>query len=178
LGHSPWIGMRWTDENMSDQFAAMGLGLIASLPMLLVIFLAYLSPCGPLKSLREITRRQLLPLFEPLSIADKAAVSLSAGLGEELLFRGLLQSGLAALIGGQYGWWIGLIAASVAFGVCHWLNTTYAVLAACMGAYFGLLLLWTGNLWTPILAHAAYDFMALILLNWAERRTPEQAEVA
>ena len=57
-----------------------------------------------------------------------------------------------------------LAIASVLFGVCHWLNTTYAILAMLAGLYFGLLLVLTGNLWTPIMAHAAYDFIALLYL--------------
>lgn len=178
VGHSPWIGMRWTGETLSDQLSAMAIGIAAAFPMLTLIHIAYRWPLGPLRSLREITRHQLLPLFERLSIAEKAAISIAAGLGEELLFRGLLQSSLATWIGGQNGWWIGLVVASLAFGVCHWLNRTYAVLAALMGAYFGLLLVWTGNLWTPILAHAAYDFMALLLLAWAEGRKSEPLRAA
>jgi membrane protease YdiL (CAAX protease family) len=68
-----------------------------------------------------------------------------------------------------------VVAAGV-FGVCHWLNRTYAVLATLMGVYFGLLLVWTGNLWTPILAHAVYDFVALVVLGWAENRISEPAK--
>ena len=40
----------------------------------------------------------------------------------------------------------------------------YAVLAVLAGVYFGLLLMLTGSLWTPIVAHAAYDFIALVYL--------------
>ena len=50
------------------------------------------------------------------------------------------------------------------FGVCHWLNTTYAILAMLAGVYFGVLLMLSGSLWTPIVAHAAYDFCALVYL--------------
>jgi membrane protease YdiL (CAAX protease family) len=91
-------------------------------------------------------------------------VAAAAGVGEELLFRGLVQAGLSRLLGPVSGPWIALAAASVLFGVCHWLNTTYAVLAVLAGVYFGLLLMSTGSLWTPIVAHAAYDFLALLYL--------------
>jgi len=176
IGHSPWIGMRWTEETVADQLSAMGLGVIAAAPILVVMLAAYRWPIGPLRSVREVTSRQLVPLFEGLSVAEKAAVSLAAGLGEELLFRGLGQAALIDWIGGPSGMWIGLLVASVVFGACHWLNRTYAVLATIMGVYFGLLLLWTGNLWTPILAHAVYDFVALLVLGSAENRIPEPAK--
>jgi membrane protease YdiL (CAAX protease family) len=84
-----------------------------------------------------------------------------AGLGEELLFRGLVQAGLARLISGPAGIWIALLAASLLFGVFHWLSTTYALLAAAAGLYFGWLLIATGSLWPPVVAHALYDFAAL-----------------
>lgn len=164
LGHRPWIGMFSADADASYQLQAMGWGVLAAIPMLLVVLSAYRWPLGPLRSVRRVSERQIAPLFQSLSIWEKAAVSLAAGLGEELMFRGLLQAGLAAAIGGQAGLWIGLAVASVVFGVCHWLNRTYAVLATAMGVYFGWLLIATGNLWTPIVAHAVYDFVAIVVL--------------
>ena len=176
VGFSPWESMRWTSETLADQLSAMAIGVLAAFPVLVVMFSAYRWPIGPLRGLRDLTSQQLMPMFERLSVAEMAAVSLAAGLGEELLFRGLLQSSLASWIGGDVGLWIGLVVASIGFGVCHWLSRTYAVLAACIGAYFGLLLVWSGSLWTPILAHATYDFLALVILTWAESRNREPAE--
>ena len=178
VGHSPWIGMRWTSDTVADQLSAIGLGIVGAVPILTVMLAAYRWPLGPLRSVREVTTRQLVPLFAGLSVAEKAAVSLAAGLGEELLFRGLGQSVLSEWIGQPYGDWVGLLVASAVFGVCHWLNRTYALLATVMGIYFGLLLLWTGNLWTPIIAHAVYDFVALLVLTWADNRISEPASSA
>jgi hypothetical protein len=104
-------------------------------------------------------------MFGGASVAQLAAVAIAAGFGEELLFRGLVQAGISDFLGVT----IGLAVASVLFGVCHWLNTTYAILAMLAGAYFGLLLVATGNILTPIVAHAAYDFLALSYLVRPER---------
>jgi membrane protease YdiL (CAAX protease family) len=38
------------------------------------------------------------------------------------------------------------------------------IVATVIGAYLGVLWLWTGNLMTPIVVHALYDFVALIYL--------------
>jgi len=103
-------------------------------------------------------------MFAGASVLQLAAVALAAGFGEELLFRGLLQTELARLIGGPHSSLVGLALASAVFGVCHWLDRTYAFLATLAGAYFGWLLLAAGNLWTPIVAHAMYDFLALAYL--------------
>jgi membrane protease YdiL (CAAX protease family) len=121
-------------------------------------------PLGPLRKLRDKAQHLILAMFGGASILQLAVVALAAGVGEELLFRGLIQAGLSRLIGGPHAPLIGLAIASVVFGVCHWLDTTYAVLAGLAGAYFGWLLLVSGSLWTPIVAHATYDFLALAYL--------------
>jgi membrane protease YdiL (CAAX protease family) len=54
-----------------------------------------------------------------------------------------------------------IILPNVLFGMLHWRSAAYAAIAGVVGVYFGLLFLWTGNLLAPILAHAAYDAVAL-----------------
>jgi membrane protease YdiL (CAAX protease family) len=44
------------------------------------------------------------------------------------------------------------------------LSATYAILAALIGLYLGLLLIWTGSLLAPAVAHGLYDFIALLYL--------------
>jgi len=101
--------------------------------------------------------RELFAQSTPLELA---LVALAAGLGEELLFRGALQS-LAEL------WMSPLVAlamVSLLFGLAHALSATYFVLATVVGAYLGWLALATGSLVPPILAHALYDLLALGVL--------------
>lgn len=164
LGFSPAVGMTAEGSETRGQLEAIGWGLVATGPLVLALAALDRFPIGPIVKLRELTEEVVLAMFRGASVLQLAVVSIAAGLGEELLFRGLVQAGLAQLIGGPLAPWIALAVASVLFGVCHWLNTTYAILAMLAGAYFGLLLLLTGNLWTPIVAHAAYDLLALIYL--------------
>jgi membrane protease YdiL (CAAX protease family) len=168
--------MRWTRETLGAQLAAIGYGVAAAVPVLTAVGAMYRWPIGPLRGLRTLSRRYLAPLFSQLSLPEKAAVALAAGIGEELLFRGLVQAGLASAIGGENGAIIALVIASLMFGACHWLSNTYAVLATLMGFYFGGLLLLTGNLWTPMIAHATYDLVALVCLTWTQPgESPEHA---
>jgi membrane protease YdiL (CAAX protease family) len=164
LSHQPAIGIRFSAELAGEQLAAIAWGFAATVPLLVALLVMDRFPFGPIQSVKDIANDLIARMFRGASVLQLAIVSLAAGFGEELLFRGLAQAGLARLIGGEYGPWIALVAASVLFGVCHWLNTTYAVLAMLAGLYFGLLLLLTGSLWTPIVAHAAYDFIALVYL--------------
>jgi membrane protease YdiL (CAAX protease family) len=120
--------------------------------------------------------RRLVALVEErlgLHLADASAggivlLAALAGLGEELLFRGVVQEWLAA----RYGLLLGVVGASVLFGLGHWLSASYAVLAALIGAWLGLVFVLSGNLLAPIVAHAAYDVVALAVLA---RRAPRSA---
>jgi len=161
VGHWPAIGMR-QDIPAREQLEAAGYGLLAGVPLLVALLLIDRFPIGPLRRLRVAAQRIIRQMFAGASYLQLAMVAVAAGVGEELLFRGLIQEGLSRLIGGPFGPWIGLAVASIAFGVCHWLNATYAVLAILAGVYFGLLFALSGSLWTPIAAHAGYDFIALI----------------
>ena len=160
-GHWPAIGMGWSSPPPRDQSWAIGLGVAATIPLLAALAIADRFPLGPLDRVRQIAQEAIAQIFPRPRIWQLALVAAVAGLGEELLFRGLLQAGLARMISISGGPWIALVVASLVFGVFHWLNTTYAVLAACAGIYFGMLLMATGSLWPPIVAHALYDFAAL-----------------
>ncbi len=112
--------------------------------------------------------------FRAVAPSNCALIAAAAGLGEELLFRGLLQHGLAGWLAPPWGVWIALLAASLAFGCCHLLSTTYAVLAALIGLYLGLLLMFSGSLLAPALAHGLYDFVALVYLLRDARAVTEK----
>ena len=162
-GHSPFIGMSDTSQ-AANHVQAIGWGLVATGPLLVALVLMDQVTWEPIRRLRDVAGEAILRMFAGASAVQLAAVSLAAGFGEELLFRGLLQAGVSRLIGGELGIVLALVLASALFGVCHWLNTTYALLAMLAGAYFGLLLLATENILAPITAHAAYDFLALAYL--------------
>ncbi|CAM9897233.1 unnamed protein product, partial [Heterosigma akashiwo] len=85
-------------------------------------------------------------------------LSIAAGVGEEVLFRGLLQNGVGIKLGQS----IGLAVASIIFGLLHNVTPVYALIATIYGFYFGFIYLATGNLAIPMIGHAFYDLVALI----------------
>jgi membrane protease YdiL (CAAX protease family) len=169
LGWSPLVGVSGEDGAARTQIAAAGWGLIATGPLLVALLLMDRVPLRPLRQLRQMATEVIRSMFGGGSVVQLAAVAIAAGVGEELLFRGLVQAYVSWLIGGWVGLGGGLVVASVLFGVCHWLNTTYAILAMFAGAYFGVLLVAMGSIWTPLVAHAAYDFVALVYLVRPQR---------
>ncbi len=111
----------------------------------------------PGTALRHVCRVVVHPLFERARLWEIVLVSLLAGLGEEMLFRGVLQPLL------------GIAAASVLFGLVHVGGRSfvgYGVWASCIGGLFGALAVATGGLTAPVLAHAVYDALALAYVRF------------
>ncbi|MBN1588849.1 MAG: CPBP family intramembrane metalloprotease [Pirellulales bacterium] len=139
-------------------------GLAATVPPLVLFGLCLVCPWAPFARLAKLVDRLLVPMFRQCTVVEIAAISLVAGIGEEMLFRGLLQGGLAERIGGPAGIWVGLAAGSFAFGLAHPISPTYSILTGLIGFYLGWLWIYSGNLLVPITTHAAYDFLALVYL--------------
>ena len=166
VGQSPWSQIDWSP-------ADCGIGLAAAVPMLLGLLLIDRFPIGPFEKLQRVMRHSILPLFRQASLGELLLISVLAGLGEELLFRGVIQ-GLGTRLTGSPA--LGLAIASLLFGLAHPITRTYAVVATLIGLYFGWLYLATGNLLVPVVAHAAYDFVALVyLLRQPGRRAWEDS---
>jgi len=135
-------------------------GLAATGPLLVALGAMIRWPVGPLARLSAVVRELAGTMFARVGVAGLAVISVAAGIGEELLFRGLIQSS----IDDRFGPAVGLIAGAVAFGLAHPITRTYAVVAGVMGLYLGGLYLLTGNLLAPMITHAVYDFVALVVV--------------
>jgi membrane protease YdiL (CAAX protease family) len=159
FGVSPAARLRLIDPAQAGRLLLVG--VLAVLPMLSAFVLVPRLPWADLQRGLEEVERVVRQLFAGARLWELAAVSLAAGLGEELLFRGLLQDGLAGWLGAPYGQPLGLFVASLLFGLAHPLSAGYVVLAGLNGAYLGGLMIATGSLWPPVVAHAVYDLLAL-----------------
>jgi uncharacterized protein len=147
-------------------FNAYGLlwGVAGTLPLLAILWLSAKIRWRPFARIMQVLDETFIPLLRKSGLVELAVIALLAGMGEELLFRGIVQDWTAEKIGGVYGAGIGLAAAAAIFGLLHCVTYTYALLAACIGVYLGALWLITGNLLAPITCHALYDFLALVYL--------------
>jgi uncharacterized protein len=159
-----WALSRWLHIRLIDQlhlsFHDLLLGAIAALPLLAGLLWTLRTPSKPIKHLIQVVQDQLGPLVASRSAGELALVAALAGLAEEVLFRGVIQGELARRLPSV----VALVLTSVAFGLAHFLTLSYAVLAAVGGFYLGALYWVQGNLVIPIVAHAVYDFVALVHL--------------
>jgi membrane protease YdiL (CAAX protease family) len=103
-----------------------------------------------------------LPLF---------ALAIGSACGEELFFRGLLQRGLAPVLGRS----LAITVAAVAFGAAHG-DLAHAAAAALLGLYLGVLADAADSIRASILAHAANNAVALLEVT-TELHIPEGAGV-
>ncbi len=161
LGHWPLPGVSLRSPDWTSLAIGVAWGLAGAVPMIVMLLTMDRWPIGPLANLKRFVRELVVPLFAQLNLAQLALISSLAGIGEEMLFRGVLQDLLARGIGGAAGLLVGLLVGSVVFGLCHWVTRTYAVLAMLIGLYMGVLLIASGSILAPIVAHAVYDFVAL-----------------
>jgi uncharacterized protein len=168
-----WIAGRPPTETLRVDPYSILLGIIATLPLLGLLVACQYVPWRPILEVRRVLDELIVPMFKHCSRLEMAAISFLAGLGEELLFRGVFQAALVDWTGeflphspaaAMVGDWIAIVSVAILFGLLHAVNASYAVLAACMGLYLGWLWMATGNLAVPIVAHAVYDFLALLYI--------------
>jgi membrane protease YdiL (CAAX protease family) len=123
---------------------------------------------GLIGASRYLTRRteagralavELARLLGGLRIWQIVLLALASGLGEELFFRGALQPR------------VGLVLASLVFGLFHllpsWPLALWSLFAAVAGLLLGLLFDGTGNLLAPVVAHVLVN---AINLRWLALR--------
>ncbi len=159
-GYSPlstiqltWVSLIW--------------GLLGTLPLIFALLLIEKCRATALVEIRGVVQEVLVPLFRDFSVWQIFVIALLAGVGEEILFRGFIQGGLASCLtffNVPSSPIFALFVASILFGVMHPITRVYAILCMLAGLYLGGLWLWSDNLLIPILVHAFYDFFALLYL--------------
>jgi membrane protease YdiL (CAAX protease family) len=156
------VPMQWGADR---PVLALGAGLAAAGLLASVNLHLLHRPAGPWRRVRAAVDEVLVPTFSTLGARQIVVVSVAAGVGEELFFRGWLQPVF------------GLPAASVAFGLAHVAGArmfAFGVWAAGMGVVMGGLALVTGGLLAPMTAHACYDVLAFHYLGAEARRQGKQ----
>lgn len=154
MDFSPTQDLSWTWEDL-------GFGLLATLPMLLIMLAVLLFPGSGIRQIREFMRDTLGPLLSRCRIIDLLLLAILAGLCEEVLFRGFLFAYVR-----QFNQGLAVIVCNLAFGLAHLVTPLYALLATMAGLYLTALVAVdpSPNLLVPVTAHASYDFVAFLVI--------------
>ncbi len=132
------LGLGWllgqpSLEGFSWSLADAAIGALAAMPMFGLLLVAMSRPVGPLARIKQFFEEEARPILVDRSRADLTLLSLAAGIGEEMLFRGVIQAALSRWIGR----WAGLAGASLLFGLMHPISVSYIAIATAVGAYLG-----------------------------------------
>ncbi|HYN06636.1 MAG TPA: CPBP family intramembrane glutamic endopeptidase [Vicinamibacterales bacterium] len=119
-------------------------------------------------------RKRVVQLFMPQTPAERnwwLAVSVLAGISEEITWRGVQSTLLAAMVGSP---WLAVLLCAVMFGAAHltqgWKSAGIIVL---FGLGFQALVWVSGSLYVPMIVHAAYDIIAgLTYGKWGREFDP------
>ncbi|GAB3556792.1 lysostaphin resistance A-like protein [Spirosoma fluminis] len=118
------------------------------------------------KSLEGITK--YLTTFNTLDrlLLAILVIAIIPGIGEEVLFRGILQRNLSYWTGNVH---VGIWLAAALFSAIHvqFLGFFPRML---LGALFGYLYLWSGNIWVPILAHFVNNGFTVLMVYLYQRK--------
>jgi hypothetical protein len=134
-----------------------------------------------MESLKQMESRAT-ELTEKILSADNAGqlavnlliVAVLPGIGEELYFRGIIQRLLHDRWGGHVAVWV----AAILFSAFHFQFFGF-IPRLLLGAMMGYLLLWTGSMWAPVLAHFLNNGFAVLYFYLKSRVSlalnPEEA---
>ena len=134
-------------------------GLGGTVPVVLMSY-ALTSSIGlrfqAFRKIYDLLKDFLGDVVRALRFEEILLLSAAAGVGEEVLFRGVVQT-----VTGEWGLWI----SSALFGLLHALTPAYFVLTFLFGLYLGWLFEASGSLLAPMIVHWLYDTAAFVLLR-------------
>jgi membrane protease YdiL (CAAX protease family) len=112
---------------------------------------------------------------QPSHLWGWALVSLSAGIVEEVVFRGVLFQLWDRLI----GVWPAVAVCSIAFALAHYVQGVRSMAVILLMALANHLIVFaSGDLYTMMIIHVVYDFLAgIVFLSLAKRDRLVQADV-
>jgi len=147
-------------SRVNISWRATASAILLCIPMLALLLFFERSNWEPMLRFRREIDDNVVPIFANNKLPDLVVIASLAGMGEELFFRGWLQT----LLVNKFEVWLGILIVSAIFGLAHYLSLTYAIYAGLTGLYLGVIYQVSGNLYIVMIMHALYDFIALVYL--------------
>jgi membrane protease YdiL (CAAX protease family) len=164
-----------TDLTWQSVAIDVGIGTLASIPMLIAVMLLMKIPHESISAIKRLSDAPTMKAVLSLSRVELLTLSVCAGIGEELAFRGCLLPWITSFRDATGQWVntfdvgdsfrsadpsmliVALLVSSILFGLLHPITKLYVFAASLMGLYFGVVMIATDSLLVPIIAHAVYD---------------------
>lgn len=162
------LGVGWSLEFDARVGIAIVFGLLAIALSDAVVHGALLLSTG---DAYRGTFRALVDYYRDQSTLAILAGGVLAG-AEEFLFRGVVLLGLVQFVSAPE--WLAVIVAALLFGAAHYAPERrlwpFAAWAVLEGLVLGGLLVATGSLLVPVVAHALHDVIGFGLFAWLRRK--------
>ena len=164
LSHTPWRRLGLVRPRHLVRSVAVGLLAGTALKLFMKAVVMPLLGAQPINAAYHylVGNRAALP-------GMLLTVVLAGGLVEEIIWRGYLFERLGRLLpAGARGKALVVVIAAVLFGVAHYPDQGLAGVeqAIVTGTVFGGIFMVTGELWLPIVMHAAFDVAAVLIIYW------------
>ena len=171
-----WVST--SDISGASGLTAIGAGLLFSLVLMILVRSRRRGPT-PSENQAKPWWRKFVPDVRPLIPTTRrerwlfAAVAVSAGICEEIVFRAWLLFTLHTSLG--FDGTTSIFLAAALFGLCHiYQGITGVVGATCAGVLLSALYIGTGTLVVPIVLHSLLDLRVTILPTTSPRISPIQ----
>jgi membrane protease YdiL (CAAX protease family) len=152
------LDVRLPNANI-DLLRAIAAGVLLAIATFLIFVLVYRFGGTFARSLLNDLNR-VSWIFNGYSWIHISCVALLAGVGEELLFRGFLQTWLDRHLSIVWA----ILFSSVIFGLLHYLSHAYFICTILMSIALGVGYYLSGSLLMVMVWHGVYDFIALVVL--------------
>lgn len=168
--------VRWLPNGEAAKAASLGFLVAVSVGLALPAFMAAYSP-----KVRDrlLTQFDKIDFFLPRTAEELrwfVLVCLTAGICEEVLYRGFLIAYLAVwpLKAGGLG---AILFSSLMFGTAHlYQGVKGIVVTGILGLVMAILFLWTGNLIAPMVFHTLIDLRAWFILRLRPKNAVRAAD--
>ena len=146
---------------MFSLFEAILYGVIGGGVLYQVMYSVYSLPGYFMEDLKQ-KLSALKVMLDKMTVWQLMCLALAAGVAEEFLFREVLQNWLVS----ETNSILGIVLASIAFGLAHAISIPYVVLTFVIGLGLGVVFEFTGSLLLVIIIHAVYDALAFMMIRY------------
>lgn len=147
------------------------IGYLALINKEIISMLPAMDQLLPWMEKSEADAKQLTELMvyfhTPLqSLLALLVIAILPAVGEEFLFRGIIQNRLKTIFGNPHAaiWLTGFLFSFIHFQFFGFIPRMF------LGVLFGYIYYWSGNLWLPILMHFTNNSFTLLVVNWQKNR--------
>ncbi len=145
---------------------AVAIGILSALAWVGFMQSLYIPLIKHLFTVPDYTEYNFIRENPSTLIMTITAAWLIGGLYEEIVFRGYIQNLLQKRIVSRFSIAISILLTSLLFGLYHWQQDIYGIVAAVLGGLFWGILYKkvNNNLWIPVISHAVFDTITLVLI--------------